>query len=151
MPWLFQISSNIEPCSHNFFGMMLQYRADSRFAPNQWETVLLCNDVSHWLGAGLESALQWETVTVKKSMDSFNLSGVSYLRTNFPDSKVHGANMGPTWVLSALDGPHVGPMNLAIRVGSPPPWPICYLSLRKVCYMCNIFSHWQKLCLVADR
>ena len=25
------------------------------------------------------------------------------------------ANMGPTWVLSAPDGPHVGPMNLAIR------------------------------------
>ena len=34
----------------------------------------------------------------------------------FPDGKVHGANMGPTWVLSAPDGPHVGPMNLAIRV-----------------------------------
>ena len=33
----------------------------------------------------------------------------------FPDNKVHGANMGPTWVLSAPDGPHVGPMNLAIR------------------------------------
>ena len=32
------------------------------------------------------------------------------------DSKVHGANMGPTWVLSAPDGPHVGPTNLAIRV-----------------------------------
>ena len=32
------------------------------------------------------------------------------------DSKVHGANMRPTWVLSAPDGPHVGPMNLAIRV-----------------------------------
>ena len=32
-----------------------------------------------------------------------------------PDSKVRGANMGPTWVLSAPDGPHVGPMNLAIR------------------------------------
>ena len=31
-------------------------------------------------------------------------------------SKVHGANMGPTWVMSAPDGPHVGPMNLAIRV-----------------------------------
>ena len=31
-----------------------------------------------------------------------------------PDNKVHGANMGPTWVLSAPDGPHVGPMNLAI-------------------------------------
>ena len=31
------------------------------------------------------------------------------------DSKVHGANMGPTWVLSAPDGPHVGLMNHAIR------------------------------------
>ena len=30
------------------------------------------------------------------------------------DSKVHGANMGPAWVLSAPDGPHVGPMNFAI-------------------------------------
>ena len=36
-----------------------------------------------------------------------------------PDSKVHGANMGPTWVLSAPDGPHVGPMNLAIRGTRP--------------------------------
>ena len=34
-----------------------------------------------------------------------------------PDSKVHGANMGPTWVLSAPDGPNVGPMNLAILEG----------------------------------
>ena len=32
-----------------------------------------------------------------------------------PDSKIHGANMGPTWVLSAPGGPHVGPMNLAVR------------------------------------
>ena len=32
-----------------------------------------------------------------------------------PDSKIHGDNMGATWVLSAPDGLHVGPMNLAIR------------------------------------
>ena len=32
-----------------------------------------------------------------------------------PDSKAHGANMGPTWVLSSPSGPHVGPMNLAIK------------------------------------
>ena len=31
--------------------------ADLRFVPSQWETALLCNDVSHWLGANLESAL----------------------------------------------------------------------------------------------
>ena len=38
-----------------------------------------------------------------------------WVMNHIPDSKVHGANMGPTWVLSAPDGPHVGLMNLAIR------------------------------------
>ena len=37
---------------------------------------------------------------------------------NEPESKVHGAIIGPTWVLSAPDGPHEGPMNLAIRRGA---------------------------------
>ena len=32
-----------------------------------------------------------------------------------PDSKIHGVNMGPTWVLSAPGGPQVGHMNLTIR------------------------------------
>ena len=32
-----------------------------------------------------------------------------------PDSKDHGANMGPTWGRQDTDGPHVGPMNFAIR------------------------------------
>ena len=32
------------------------YRVDSRFAPSQWETALLCNNVAYWLGANLESS-----------------------------------------------------------------------------------------------
>ena len=43
--------------------------------------------------------------------------GLLQLADATPDSKVHGANMGPTWVLSAPDGPHAGPMNLAITEG----------------------------------
>ena len=31
--------------------------------------------------------------------------------------------MGPTWVLTAPDGPYVGPINLAIRA----PTPICHV------------------------
>ena len=50
-------------------------------------------------------------------MQTYNY--VLYYQLNFtfqyPDSKVHGANMGPTWIQSAQAGPHVGPMNLAIR------------------------------------
>ena len=45
-------------------------------------------------------------VTSQKSMP--------LLAETLPDSKVHGANMGQTWVLSDPDGPRVGPMNLAI-------------------------------------
>ena len=47
-----------------------------------------------------------------------------------PDSKVHGTNMGPTWVLSAPDGPHVGPMNLSMKV-------VMYVPLRR------ISDHWD--------
>ena len=39
-------------------------RADSRFQPSQWETTLLCNNVSHWLGVGLESALLYACGTI---------------------------------------------------------------------------------------
>ena len=39
----------------------LLYRAGFRFTPSQWEMALLCNKVSHWLGASLESALLYVT------------------------------------------------------------------------------------------
>ena len=32
-----------------------------------------------------------------------------------PDTKVHGAYMGPTWGRQDPGGPHVGPMNVAIK------------------------------------
>ena len=37
--------------------LWLRVLADYGFAPNQQETLLQCNAVSHWLGANLESAL----------------------------------------------------------------------------------------------
>ena len=58
-----------------------------------------------------------------------------------PDSKVHGAKVGPTWVLSAPDGPHVGPMNLAIRVPA--------LSVTgKVDFLSNVLLLTAKYCLM---
>ena len=35
-----------------------KYRADSRLAPRQWETLLQSNTTSHWLGTNLESTLK---------------------------------------------------------------------------------------------
>ena len=53
-----------EPLSSNFQGET-NLRTGSRFAPIQWETALLCNDVSHWLGVNLESAQDLQLVTCK--------------------------------------------------------------------------------------
>ena len=61
----FQVTMYCVTCCHNGFMincgissiMYCTFRADSRFASSQWETALLCNDVSHWLDASLESAL----------------------------------------------------------------------------------------------
>ena len=39
------------------FCCVTHWSLDSRFVPSQWETALLCNDVSHWLSSNLESAL----------------------------------------------------------------------------------------------
>ena len=49
----------------NNSNMNTKGRADSMFAPSQWETVLLCNDVSHWLGANPESALKGHYTTLE--------------------------------------------------------------------------------------
>ena len=35
---------------------------------------------------------------------------------NYPNSNVHGANMGPIWGWQDPGGPHVGPMNLVVWV-----------------------------------
>ena len=61
-----------------------------------------------------------------------------------PYSKIHATNMGPTWVLSAPEGPHGGPMNLVIRepnklqqFGSP-----IYIHRSMVSTPCVLTSLW---------
>ena len=71
------------------------------------------------------SSGKWRTfclgLNVLKAGSCFNINavffgvGIAILDRRNPDNKFHGANMGPTWVLSASDGPYVGPMKLAIR------------------------------------
>ena len=55
-----------------------------------------------------------------------------------PDNKLHGANMGPTWVLSAPDGPHVGPMILATQLDYG------------VCIHCMMHIWWWMVVIMVD-
>ena len=56
-------------------------RADSRFAPSQWNTVLLCNAVSHWLGTKLESALYNDILELPLTPDSSTIVCDQYLQS----------------------------------------------------------------------
>ena len=54
-------------------------RADYRFVTSQWET-LLCNNISHWLGANLESALCFRTLLFLLLVVIFLLRGPDLVR-----------------------------------------------------------------------
>ena len=78
-----------------------------RYVPNPNPTPkLIYNIIREWDIKNALSSTYWK----QNSNAVCNL-----IMESIPDSKVHGANMGPTWGQQASDGPHVGPMNLAIR------------------------------------
>ena len=59
-----------------------------------------------------------------------------------PDSKVHGANMGPLWGRQDPGGPHVGPTNSAIWEVPPPRCWRAWAAVRH-CYIYTIFNTLQ--------
>ena len=79
-----------------------------------------------WLKRLPDWNASWSNPPCNALLISINFIQKSFLlimaEKKSPDSKVHGANMGPTWVLSAPGGPHVGPMDLAIREGLGASW-----------------------------
>ena len=58
-----------------------------------------------------------DVITYPYSIPSVGLADIGnmyHCSLQRPWKQVYGANMGPTWVLSAPGGPHVGHVNLAI-------------------------------------
>ena len=55
--------------------------------------------------------VEWKS---KRSLELAALCVSRFVAFTVPDSKIHGANMGPIWGRQDPSGPHVGPMNFAI-------------------------------------
>ena len=77
------VTQQRQTCANVIYSSKARFycRADSRFAPSQWETALLCNDVSHWLGVSLESVLYWQglvTLVIIGRTDDLNLPNATY-------------------------------------------------------------------------
>ena len=102
---------------------------DNNCCMNMW---LVTNQQWFVLRLGAESMLNTISDQLRFQRDLLFVwdlfSGIMINISTDPDSKVHGANMGPTWVLPAQGGPHVGPRNLAIR----DVLSIMYRTIRKI-------------------
>ena len=112
--------SNLQVFTNLIYNMCLKIRLSKITATSprgQWVNVLAPGKMAtNFAGIGLK----WHIYLKGNIAFLMNISqqfvSNCYVENN-PDSKVHGSNMGPTWVLSAPDGPHIGPMNLGIREG----------------------------------
>ena len=117
-----------KPNSHSFIYCM----------KGTWENWLNLNcDISYNLHSG-HYVLKQEIWIM--FMNQFKLATIIVFlalgNTHLPGSKVYGANMGPTWVLSAPDGPHVGPTNLAFRVAMWKHNPLSWFIHIAISYSC---------------
>ena len=57
-----------------------------------------------------------QVINTTALVSEINTEGYWEMTHTYPDNKVHGANMGPTWGQQDPSGPHVGHVNLAICV-----------------------------------
>ena len=75
------------------------YRAGSRCAPSQWEMALLCNDISHWLGASLESALRchWSLGKGSAARKRHPVGPVSTIKPCFPGMWISIIKIRQSW------------------------------------------------------
>ena len=88
----------------------------------------LCHIINVAFGSAIILVIYWTDSNDKSKVSTFlyfpmrcivhrrHVPADCSMKTSYPDSKLHGATMGPTWVLSPPDGPHGGPTNFAIRV-----------------------------------
>ena len=75
---------------------------------------------------GVAPRHSYDVTVMAQHSNAFNIivkPAVLY-QSRYPDSKIHVVAMGPTWDLTAPDGPHIGPVTLAIRVGLVHPYYI---------------------------
>ena len=65
-----------------------------------------------WRDVFHATRIKWDEARIPFHSKCIALDGYH----DFPDSKAHGANMGPIWGRQDPGGPHIGPMNFAIWV-----------------------------------
>ena len=104
-PWSSRRKAVGQVCPSHQGPMPPNIRVDSRFAPSQWETALLCNDVSPWLGANLESTLNMTGLIVVDHVDQQTRESVDKIRWYTSSAPACGHHHDATWAYWRLNTP----------------------------------------------
>ena len=113
--------------THICVGNLTSTGSDNCLSPGRRHATI-CTDAGILLIGPSET--DFNEILIKNHTFSFKKV---YLKMS-PDSKVHGANMGPIWGRQDPGGPQVGPMNFAIlvvrKMAAILSWPPCVNILR---------------------
>ena len=123
-------------------------RADSRFALGQWETALLCNDFSHWLGTSLGSALlsvRWRLELTLGFWASFQYR-TSFCVCNFRNKDKTG--MRPSYLYNRY--PNIGNVRAASLSWDTPPPPPPHPLQSDLLLIYVIMYRWWPVSIVSD-
>ena len=128
-----------------------------RTCMNHYIPTFYVNEITypcHELDAGLASysitfseMVSWASSLYHAMPNRKNMLCIIYNDETYPDSKVHGANMGPIWGRQDPGGPHVGPMNFVSAPDGPYVDPMNFVvwSLRLWWYYrWHIFPSWDR-------
>ena len=113
-----------------FFNMTYQ---NMPFHAVSWHACNKCKHVYH------SNAKRISPRYVTSVAQIYDLNRRDEYSKHYPDSKVHGANMGPIWSRQDPGGPHVGPTNLAIWVHNISQIHSISKSVRNVEYIYDLY------------
>ena len=109
------ISTDGLQCKEQVWYIVLHQRCFSQDQSIRWRCFWCLKTITHWLLQDEISGSIAHNKDFLQMLCTIPLWKCVMAPVNtYPNSKVHGANMGPIWGRQDPGGPHVGPMNFAI-------------------------------------
>ena len=115
------------------------YMAVSRFAPSQWQTALLCNDVSHWLGSFHHHAWQCHDMQILPISLALYAGKPPMTGSEFPSQRTRNVKLWyfccyPERLLNTIEFPMIWDATTVMRHRCND-MDIHVLELRQLCLM----------------
>ena len=103
------------------FGVFFDLRLNKRLSKQSWGRLVIWDAIVAIMtlmcrGPVMQKAFPGHSFMADTHIHGWSSVPTSDIYKTFPDSKFHGAKMGPLWGRRDTGWPHVGPMNFGIWV-----------------------------------